>query len=173
MKTRKLRDLEVSAIGLGCMGFSHGYGATPERKQSINLIRYAFDLGCTHFDTAEAYGSGDNELLVAEALKDMRDQVVIAAKLFIGESSATNLIDKQIRTHLEASLLAKGDFIAPIPGSRKRERIEENLGAAGVDLTASELEQIETELAKLPIHGNRTDEEIAKLRTPSVLATGA
>lgn len=53
-------------------------------------------------------------------------------------------------------MLAKGDFIAPIPGSRKHERIEENLGAAGVDLTESELEQIETELAKLPIHGNRT-----------------
>lgn len=70
-------------------------------------------------------------------------------------------------------MLAKGDFIAPIPGSRKHERIEENLGAAGVDLTESELEQIETELAKLPIHGNRTDEDIAKLRTPSVLATRA
>jgi aryl-alcohol dehydrogenase-like predicted oxidoreductase len=54
MKFRKLRDLEVSAVGLGCMGFSHGYGATPERQEGINLIRYAFELGCTHFDTAEA-----------------------------------------------------------------------------------------------------------------------
>lgn len=319
MKTRKLRDVEVSAVGLGCMGFSHGYGATPERRESINLIQYAFDLGCTHFDTAEVYGAGENERLVGEALRDVRDQVVIATKLYIGESSATNLVDKQIRTHLEASLkllgtdyvdlyyqhrvgpnipveevaesmggliregtirgwgqsqataeqirrahavtpltavqseysmmermferdviplckelrigfaafsplasgflsgkvraddqyqgddvrrvitrfdkanivanqplvdllhrfaddkgatpaqislawmLAKEDFITPIPGSRKRERLAENLGAADVELTPRELEQIEKELAKITIHGNRTDEDIAKL----------
>jgi len=60
-------------------------------------------------------------------------------------------------------MLAKEDFIAPIPGSCKRERSEENLAAADVELTPSELEQIETELAKIDIHGNRTDEEIAKL----------
>jgi aryl-alcohol dehydrogenase-like predicted oxidoreductase len=67
-----------------------------------------------------------------------------------------------------AWMLAKEDFIAPIPGSRKRERIEENLGAADVELTSSELKQIETELAKIDIYGNRTDEDIAKLyRSPS------
>jgi aryl-alcohol dehydrogenase-like predicted oxidoreductase len=64
MKTRKLRNLEVSAIGFGCMGFSHGYGPVPERSESIRLIRYAFERGCTHFDTAEGYGAGDNERLV-------------------------------------------------------------------------------------------------------------
>lgn len=74
MKTRKLRELEVSAIGFGCMGFSHGYGAAPERGESIRLIRYAFELGCTHFDTAEAYGAGHNEALVGEALKPMRER---------------------------------------------------------------------------------------------------
>lgn len=319
MKTRMLRDVEVSAVGLGCMGFSHGYGATPERRESINLIRYAFDLGCTHFDTAEVYGAGENERLVGEALRDVRDQVIIATKLYIGESSATNPVDKQIRNHLEASLkllgtdyvdlyyqhrvgpnipveevaesmggliregkirgwgqsqataeqirrahavtpltavqseysmmermferdviplckelrigfaafsplasgflsgkvraddqyqgddvrrvitrfdkanivanqplldllhrfaddkgatpaqislawmLAKEDFITPIPGSRKRERLAENLGAADVELMPRELEQIEKELAKITIHGNRTDEDIAKL----------
>ncbi|KJH72897.1 aldo/keto reductase [Aliterella atlantica] len=319
MQTRKLGKLEVSAIGLGCMGFSHGYGATPDRQQSLDLIRYAFELGCTHFDTAEGYGAGDNEVLVGEALRGVRDRVVIATKLLIEESSVTNPADTQIRAHLEASLkrlgidhvdlyyqhrispnipveeiaesmgklicegkirgwgqsqataeqirrahavtpltavqseysmmermverevipackelgigfvpfsplasgflagrvraedryqgddvrrvitrfdkaniaanqplvdllhrfadekhvtpaqislawmLAKEDFIAPIPGSRKRDRIEENLGAADVELTASELEQIETELAKIDIYGNRTDEDIAKL----------
>lgn len=56
MKKRKLHDLEVSAIGLGCMGFSHGYGAIPTEEESIRLIRYAHDLGCTFFDTAEVYG---------------------------------------------------------------------------------------------------------------------
>jgi aryl-alcohol dehydrogenase-like predicted oxidoreductase len=323
MKFRKLRDLEVSAVGFGCMGLSHGYGATPERQESTKLIRYAFDLGCTHFDTAEGYGAGDNEVLVSEALSSVRDQVVLATKFYIDQSSVTNPADKQIRAHLEASLkrlgtdhvdlyyqhrvsphipveeiaesmgtliregkirgwgqsqataeqirrahavtpltavqseysmmermfereviptckalgigfvpfsplasgflsgrvraddhyqgddvrrvitrfeqaniaanqplvallhrfaddkhvtpaqislawmLAKEDFIAPIPGSRKRERIEENLGAAEVELSASELEQIETELAKIAIHGNRTDEDIAKLYGPA------
>lgn len=319
MKTRKLRNLEVSAIGLGCMGFSHGYGAVPERGESVRLIRYAFELGCTHFDTAEVYGAGDNELLVGEALRPMRDQVVIATKLHIAESTAANPAEQQIRAHLDASLkrlgtdhvdlyyqhrvshdipveeiagcmgklitegkilgwgqsqatveqirrahavapltaiqseysmmermferdviplckeldigfvpfsplasgflsgtvqaktkyqgddvrrvitrfapdnivanqpfvdllhriaeqkhatpaqislawmLAKEPFIAPIPGSRKPERIAENLSAADVELSACELVELDAELAKIPIHGNRTDTDIAKL----------
>jgi aryl-alcohol dehydrogenase-like predicted oxidoreductase len=321
MQKRKLgpSELEVSAIGLGCMGFSHGYGAVPERSDSIQLIRHAFELGCTHFDTAEVYGAGDNERLVGEALRPIRNQVVIATKFFIDESTAANPAEKQIRAHLDVSLerlgtdrielyyqhrinpnipvediaecmgklidegiilgwgqsqatveqirhahavtpltavqneysmmermferdvipvckaldigfvpfsplasgflsgnvrtetqyqgddvrrvitrfaadnivanqplvalvrrfadekqatpaqvslawmLAKESFIAPIPGSRKRERIEENLGAADVELTAGELEQLETELEKIDIHGNRTDEDIATL----------
>src|SRR6516165_10555250 len=112
MKLRKLRDLEVSAVGLGCMGFNHGYGAAPEQQESINLIRYAVDLGCTHFDTAEGYGAGENELLVGEALREVRDRVVIATKLFINERSAANPADKQIRAHLDASLKRLGtDYV--------------------------------------------------------------
>jgi aryl-alcohol dehydrogenase-like predicted oxidoreductase len=61
-------------------------------------------------------------------------------------------------------MLHKQDFIVPIPGSRKLERIEENLGAADVDLSNEEFKRIETELARITIHGNRTDEDIAKLR---------
>lgn len=53
MKTRKLRDIEVSAIGMGCMGFTHGYGAAPSEGESTRLMRKAFDLGCTLYDTAE------------------------------------------------------------------------------------------------------------------------
>jgi diketogulonate reductase-like aldo/keto reductase len=52
MKKRLLRDIEVSAVGMGCMGFSHGYGAGPDRDEAIRLIRHAFERGCTHFDTA-------------------------------------------------------------------------------------------------------------------------
>ncbi len=319
MKMRRLRDLEVSAVGLGCMGFSHGYGALPGRNESVRLIRHAFECGCTHFDTAEGYGAGDNELLVGEALRPMRGQVVIATKLKVGASTAANPADAQIRAHLDASLtrlgtdrvelyylhrinpdvpveeiaesmgkliregkilgwglsqvtveqirrsqavtpvaavqseysmmermferdvipvckelgigfvpfsplasgflsgkvraemqyqgddvrrvitrfdptnvaanqpvvdllqkfadrkratpaqislawmLAKEPFIAPIPGARTVERIEEDLGATEVGLTLSELEALETELAKVEIHGNRTDEDIAKL----------
>lgn len=319
MKMHKLGNINVSAIGLGCMGFSHGYGAAPDRAEAIDLIRFAFAKGCTHFDTAEGYGNGDNEILVGEALRPFRDKVVIATKFFIAESTSDNPAERQIRTKLEASLkrlgtdhvelyyqhrispnipveeiagvmgklidegkilgwgqsqatveqirsahsvtplsavqneysmmermferdviplcrelgigfvpfsplasgflsgkvhagdkyegddvrrvitrfspenvkanqpvidlimsfasekkvtpaqislawmLAKGKFISPIPGSRKRERIEENLGAADVELTAGEFAALERELSKIPLHGNRTDEDIAKL----------
>jgi aryl-alcohol dehydrogenase-like predicted oxidoreductase len=110
MQKRKLgiSNLEVSAIGLGCMGFSHGYGAAPDRSEAIRLIRYAFEQGCTHFDTAEGYGAGDNELLVGEALRPMRDQVVIATKFFISESTAGNSAEAQIRARLNASLKRLG-----------------------------------------------------------------
>lgn len=56
MQKRKLRDLEVSTIGVGCMGFSHGYGKVPETEYSINAMRKAFEAGCNFFDTAEVYG---------------------------------------------------------------------------------------------------------------------
>jgi len=84
MQKRKLgNNLEVSAIGLGCMGFSHGYGPGPSDDEAIDLIRKAFELGCTFFDTAEGYGAGANELLVGRALAPIRGEVVIATKFFI------------------------------------------------------------------------------------------
>jgi aryl-alcohol dehydrogenase-like predicted oxidoreductase len=322
MKTGKLRNLEVSAIGLGCMGFSHGYGSVPERSESIRLIRKSYEFGCTFFDTAEGYGAGDNELIVGEALKPIRDKIMIATKLHIAENEgySKDVLLKNIRTHLEASLkrlgtdhvelyyqhrvnkdipveevawcmgelikegkilgwgqsqatedevrcahaitpltaiqseysmmermfekdviqtcgelgigfvpfsplasgflsgkyntdteyegddvrrvitrfdrnnmmanqplldlihkyaikknttsaqislawmLHKADYIVPIPGMRKLERIQENLGAADVELTEDEYDQIEAELSKIEIHGNRTDEDIARLK---------
>ena len=320
MKKRLLRDIEVSAVGVGCMGFSHGYGAGPDRDEAIRLIRHAFERGCTHFDTAEGYGNGHNEMLVGEALKPVRNEVVIATKLRTEEATSDNTTENQVRAHLEASLkrlgtdhvglyylhrvnptvpveeiaevmgkliregkilgwgqsqtnadqirrahavtpltaiqseysimervfeeevlplcrdsnigfvafsplasgflsgtvtasdaytgddvrraitrfeqdniranqplldvlnvfakekdvtpaqislawmLHKGDFIVPIPGMRKLERIEENLGAAEVELTDDEFARIETALAGIEIHGNRTDEDIAKQR---------
>lgn len=311
--------MEVSAIGYGCMGLSHGYGAVPERCESIQLIRQAYDMGCTFFDTAEAYGAGDNERLVGEAVKPFRNRIVLATKLHLnkrdGDTAAV------IRNHLEASLkrlvtdyvdlyyqhriedndrveevaavmgdlikegkirgwgqsqatedqirranavtpitaiqsefsmmermfekdvipaceelgigfvsfsplasgflsgkytkeqtyagddvrrvitrfapenvernqplldllqslarekgatasqislawmLHKKDFIVPIPGMRKKERMEENFGADGVTLTAREYEMLEKSLAGITLYGNRTDKDIAKLRT--------
>jgi len=321
MKMRKLRNLEVSAIGIGCMGFSHGYGAAPDSAESIRLIRKAYDMGCTFFDTAEVYAHGDNEKLVGEALKPIRDKAILATKLHIVKSEATSkeMMLQSIRAHVEASLkrlgtdridlyyqhrvnkdipveeiaycmgelikegkilswgqsqatveeircahavtpltaiqseysimermfekdvipackelgigfvpfsplasgflsgkynantqyqgddvrrvitrfdrdnilanqplldllhkfaaeknatpaqvslswmLHKEDFIVPIPGMRNLDRIQENLGAADVILTENEYRQIEEELVKIEIHGNRTDEDIAKL----------
>ena len=80
MKYRKLRDIEVSAIGIGCMGFSHGYGAIPAEEESIRLMHKAYDLGCTLFDTAEAYGPFTNETLVGKAVKPFRDKIILTTK---------------------------------------------------------------------------------------------
>ncbi len=320
MKTRNLRDLKVSAIGYGCMGLSHGYGAIPEKSESIELIHQAYDMGYTFFDTAEAYGDGANETLVGEALKPVREKVVIATKFGGPEVVDDKVYPKElklheIREHLDASLkrlqtdyidlyyehrvspanveevaecmgelikegkirgrgqsqstvdqirrapaitpltaiqseysmmermfekdviplceeldigfvpfsplasgflsgkitegqqytgddvrrtitrfkddniaanqplldllhkfaaekkataaqvslawmLHKKDFIVPIPGTKKPERLSENLGSADVELSDAEFDQIEAELAKIEIHGDRTDEDI-------------
>lgn len=323
MRKRKLGDYgpEVSAIGYGCMGLSHGYGAVPERAESVHLIRTAYDLGCTFFDTAESYGAGENEKLLGEAVRPFRDKVVIATKFGGPMIDGNKLVPREytpseIRQHCEASLrrlgtdhidlyyqhrvsrcispeevavcmgelikegkilawgqsmptvdeirrahavtpltaiqseysimersvekdvlptceelgigfvafsplasgflsgridtgrqyegddvrraitrfqdenivlnepllhlirqfatekratpaqislawmLHKKKFIVPIPGSRKDERIRENLGSADVVLTAEEFSGLEAELLKIEIHGNRTDEDI-------------
>lgn len=324
MKTRKLNGLEVSAIGYGCMGLSMGYGTVPEKEEAIRLLQQAYDLGCTFFDTAAMYAMGANEQLLGEALKGMRDKVVIATKFLFQkdwegnsperlmqelrsrlESSLTNLgtdhielyyqhrVNKDIpvediaycmgefmkegkilgwgqsqatvaeirRAHAVTPLTAiqseysmmerrfeedvipvceelgigfvafsplangflsgkvhpdtqytgidarrvitrfnkdniianqplldlihqfattkqatpaqislawmlhKKDFIVPIPGSRNPARMAENLGAADVTLTDAEYAEIAAELGKIKIHGNRADEDLAKLRS--------
>lgn len=322
MRTRKLRDIEVSAVGYGVMGFSHGYGALPSKDEAIRLIHMSYDLGCTFFDTAEGYGNGENEELLGEAVKPFRDRVVIATKFNPIRSitdSAKGTPSQQVEERLDGSLrrldmdyvdiyylhritsdisveniaeimgrlMAKGkirgwgmsqadgdqirrahavtplsaiqneysmmermyeqdaipvckelgigfvpfsplasgflsgkynqdtvysgddvrrvitrfdktnvaanqplldllgafakekgatpaqislawmlhkeNFIVPIPGMRKEERLRENLGAADVTLTEAEYRQLEMALENITIHGNRTDQDIAKL----------
>src|SRR6187397_2934759 len=82
MQKRKLGNgnLEVSALGLGCMGLSYGYGPATDKHEAISLIRTAVERGVTFFDSAEAYGPFKNEELLGEALAPVRDQVVIATK---------------------------------------------------------------------------------------------
>lgn len=106
MKKRKLRNLEASAIGLGCMGFSHGYGEIPSEEESISIIRKAFEEGCNFFDTAEGYGNGHNERLVGAALKPIRDKVVIATKFRVTpeEIEKSKTLLEAIRKHLNKSL---------------------------------------------------------------------
>ena len=100
--------LDVSALGLGCMGLSFGYGPPADRQQSIALIRSAVERGVTFFDTAEAYGPFDNEELVGEALAPFRARVVIATKFgFTFEPDGTRGLDSRpahIREVAEASL---------------------------------------------------------------------
>ena len=326
MKKRMLRDLEVSAIGMGCMGFTHAYGEGPTEAEGIRLVHKAFEMGCTFFDTAEMYSYFKNEEFVGKALKELpRDKVIISDKFWPlplpgqdmpegklseagirkdiegslrrlqtdyidlymehqmdegteeqvaevmgkliregkiqawGQSSATleqikkahavtpitaiqseysmmerkwekdvlpfcrennigfvafspmgngflsgkyssdmefkgndvrRVITRFNKENMEANapllalvrrfaeqkgctpaqiglawVLAGGDFIVPIPGMRKEERIIENLGAADVELTADEYAALNTELAKITIHGNRDGRDIKKLGT--------
>ena len=110
MHTRTLgRDLEVSAIGLGCMGMSQSYGPNPgDRRAMITVLRDAVDLGVTFFDTAEVYGPYVNEELVGEALAPVRDQVVIATKfgwrIENGKSVALDSRPEQIKRVADESL---------------------------------------------------------------------
>jgi aryl-alcohol dehydrogenase-like predicted oxidoreductase len=109
MKTRTLgkSGLEVSALGLGCMGLSFGYGPAVDKQHGIDLIRAAVDRGVTFFDTAEAYGPFANEELLGEALQPFRDGVVIATKFgFKGGDSKTGLDSRpeRIREVTNASL---------------------------------------------------------------------
>jgi aryl-alcohol dehydrogenase-like predicted oxidoreductase len=110
-RKRKLgkSGLEVSAIGLGCMGMSHAYAPFPDKNEMIFLIRKAVERGVTFFDTAQAYGPFTNEELVGEALAPFRGQVVIATKfgLRIDPSSGQQFVDSQpeyIKQSAEASL---------------------------------------------------------------------
>ena len=324
MKYRNLRDIKVSAVGMGCMGFSHGYGAIPTEEESIRLMHKAYDLGCNFFDTAEAYGPFVNEELVGKAVKPFRDKIILVSKFVpvrLGYQTEDKLTRKGMRQALEDSLkrlqtdyidlyyehrvpldssvedvalwmgelikegkikawgqsqpaaeqikranavtpmaavqcefsmmersfekeviptceelgigfvsfsplasgflsgkynknteykgddvrrvitrfnpdnveknqplldllqkyadnkgvtlaqislawmLKKKDFIVPIPGMRRDERVIENLSAADIELTDEEYNNIEIELSKITIYGNRTDEDIAKLGT--------
>lgn len=110
MKKRKLgnSNLEVSALGLGCMGMTHSFPPFPEKNEMIAFLREAVDFGITFFDTAEVYGPFTNEELVGEALTPVRDQVVIATKFgfVIGQPdlSGVNSRPEHIRDVCEASL---------------------------------------------------------------------
>ena len=326
MKTRKLGNLTVSAIGMGCMGFTHAYGDQPEEKDGIYAVHKAFELGCNFFDTAEMYSYFKNEEFVGKALKELpRDKVIISDKFWptplpgqdmpegklseagirkdiegslkrlqtdyidiytehqmeegteeqvaevmgklikegkirawgqasptlqqikkahavtpitavqseysmmerkwekdvlpfcrengigfvafapmangflSGKFKATDKFEKHdLRTvisrfnkdNMEANepllelirkfatrknctpaqiglawVLAYGDFIVPIPGMRKEERIRENLGAADIELTAEEYAALNEELGKIKIHGTRDNKDIGKLGT--------
>src|SRR6266852_849281 len=110
MQKRKLgkSNLEVSALGLGCMGMSFAYGPAGDKKEMISVIRAAVELGVTFFDTAEVYGPFTNEELVGEALAPVRAQVVIATKFGVGRDAGGQQVKdsrpERIKQSLEGSL---------------------------------------------------------------------
>jgi aryl-alcohol dehydrogenase-like predicted oxidoreductase len=115
MQKRKLGkgNLEVSALGLGCMGMSYGYGPAADKQEMISLIGAAVERGITLFDTAEVYGPFTNEELLVEALAPFRDQVVIATKFGFqfdanGKPGGMDSRPEHIREVVEASLQRLG-----------------------------------------------------------------
>ncbi len=272
MQKRKLgssNPLEVSAIGLGCMGMSFGYGPAKDKQEMISLLRKAVELGITFFDTAEMYGPFTNEELVGEALSPFREQVVIATKfgfkigpkgeqigldsrpehikevaeaslkrlrsdvidLFyqhrvdpgvpiedvagkelgigfvpfspLGRGFLTGKVDEhtafdssdlrstlprftpearkanRVLVHLLgeiakqkkatpaqialAWLLAQKPWIVPIPGTTKLKRLEENIGAASIELTSDDLREIDRAASKIKVQGARYPEHLEQL----------
>ena len=111
MKKRMIGNISVSEIGMGCMGFSHGYGKVPEEEYSIEAIRKAYEFGCTFFDTAEGYGNvvfypGHNEKLLGKAIESFRKNVVLASKFRISSNEYGEKITlyDAIYNHLKNSM---------------------------------------------------------------------
>ena len=114
MKNRKIGNMEVSAVGMGCMGLSHANGAPTEKEEAIKIIRQAFEMGYTFFDTAECYtginedgSTSYNEELVGEALRPIRDKVSIATKCGVQHGDHQLILDSRaetIRKSVEGSL---------------------------------------------------------------------
>lgn len=117
MKTRILGNsgLEVSVLGLGCMGLTFGYGPAADEQHAITLIRRAYELGVTFFDSAEAYSQGGNEILLGKAVQSFRERVVIATKFGFAEGDSSKGVDsrpERIRQVAENSIkYLKTDYI--------------------------------------------------------------
>jgi len=138
MQTRKLgnSNLEVSALGLGCMRMTFGDSPVGDKQEMISFLHTAVERGITFFDTAEA-------------IKANRAVVELLERIGAEKGGAT---PAQIAL---AWLLAQKPWIVPIPGSRKLERLEENIGAADIELTAKDLSDIKEAMANITVVGDR------------------
>src|SRR3989442_8966771 len=150
MQKRKLgkSNLEVSALGLGCMGMSFGYGPPKDKQEMVSVIRSAVELGVTFFDTAEVYGPFTNEELVGEALAPVREQVVIATKFGFkfdsetGKQAGLDSRPEHIKEVAEASLKRlrtddKPSFTIRIPSQEGR--FQAGSGSAAMEVCRSQL----------------------------------
>jgi aryl-alcohol dehydrogenase-like predicted oxidoreductase len=159
MQRRRLGSskLEVSAIGLACMGMSFGCGPAKDKQEMITVIRAAVERGVTFFDTAEVYGPFTNEELVGEALAPFRGPVVIATKFGFkldpntGKQAGLDSRPEHIKEVAEASL------------KRLKVDVIENIGAATIELTSDDLREIESAASKITVQGARYPENIEKM----------
>jgi aryl-alcohol dehydrogenase-like predicted oxidoreductase len=144
MKTRTLGEscLGVSALGLGCMGMSWSYHPIPDRKGMLALLRQAAERGVPRFSVENRKA---NQVLV-DLLRDLANR-----------KEAT---PGQVAL---AWLLAQGPWIVPVPGTTKQQRLEENIGAARLELTPIELRAVESAASKITIQGDRNPEQLERL----------
>src|SRR5260221_731507 len=188
MQKRKLgkSNLEVSALGLGCMGMSFGYGPAGDKQEMISVIRAAVERGVTFFDTAEVYGPLTTEEIGGEDITSNRKQMVISTRIrcktnrnivprFTPEARKANqavvdllgkLAEQKKATPARialAWLLAQRPWIVPIPGTTKLHRLEENIAATNVQLSPDDLRQIESAVSKIAVHGARYPEHLQKM----------
>ena len=156
MKTRRLRNLEVSAIGMGCMGFTHAYGRAPEENETIHLILKAFEQGCTFFDTAEMHSCGKNEEFLGKVLKELpQNEVVISDKFWPQPLPGQEMPEGKLS---EAGIRAT---LATLESSLRR------LQTDYIDLyTEHQMDEyaaLTSALDKKKIYGNRDGRDIKKL----------
>ena len=102
MRKRRLGNLEVSALGFGCMGLTYAYGPATEKQQAIAVIRKAVERGVTFFDTAETYGPFTNEELVGEALVPHREQVTCPWRVALNDSRRSKIASGESQQHLRS-----------------------------------------------------------------------
>ena len=173
MQNRTLGNssLEVSAIGLGCMGMSFSYGPAADKQEMISLLRAAVERGVTFFDTAEVYGPFKNEELVGEALSPFRGKVVIATKFGFkldptGGSKWIGLDSRpeHIRQVAEGSLKRlRVEAIDLFYQHRVDPGVPIEEVAAAVKLTSDDLREIESASSKITVQGARYPESLEKL----------
>lgn len=164
------RDLEVSSIGLGCMGMSHAYGRPSDKTEAKNLLAKAVDLGYTMFDTAEVYGTAEyphhNETLLGEILKPYRNQIKIATKggLHFDENSTVvnknlvpdsrpEVLKKSVEDSLQRLQMNHLDlyYIHRVDPTINLKRLTENILAESIHLSVEEVTEIDDMLEHIPM----------------------
>ena len=169
MKTRSFKGIQVSAIGLGCMGFTHAYGEGPSEEDGIHLVHYAFEKGCRLFDTAEMYSTFKNEEFVGKAIRELpREQIVISDKFWPQPLPGQDfpegkLSEAGIRKGLEGSLRRLGTdyidlYLEHVIDDASIEQVAETMGKLiregkirGWGLSSPTLEQLKRADAVTPV----------------------
>jgi aryl-alcohol dehydrogenase-like predicted oxidoreductase len=163
MQTRTLGSgLQVSALGLGCMGMSYSYGPSPERPEMIALIRAAVERGVTFFEINERTEFDRSDFrnsiprFAPENRKANSELVVLLTRI----ADSKHATPAQIAL---AWLLAQKPWIAPIPGTRRLERLEENVSAAALELSPDDLREIDRAASQVVVQGARYPEAMERL----------
>jgi aryl-alcohol dehydrogenase-like predicted oxidoreductase len=152
--------LEVSALGFGCMGISFGYGQPTSREDGLAIIRTAVDAGVTFFDEKTTFDATDFRNVVPRFTEENRKANVAFVEWLKAFAARKRATPAQVAL---GWLLAQKPWIVPIPGTTKGHRLEENIGAVDVQLTADDLREIDRAAAQIEVHGARYPEHLQKM----------